>query len=158
MYRNALLSEITLTMNQLNPQEILNAHNSYRKKVGVPPLSWSDTLASHAQEWAKKLAKDKSLNHSPQKKEGESLWEGPSGSSFTQMVESWGNEKQHFVTGKKFPDVSNTDNWSDVGHYTQIVWRNTTQVGCAIADKGDGNTILVCRYSPSGNFDGEKPY
>ena len=144
-------------MSNLNPQEILNAHNSYRKEVGVPPLSWSDTLASHAQEWANNLAKDKSLNHdSPQKKEGENLFTGTSGGyTFTQMVEDWGKEKQNFKTGT-FPDVKK-DGSSVVGHYTQIVWRNTTQVGCAIAETG-GDTILVCRYNPPGNFDGQQPY
>lgn len=144
-------------MNNLNPQEILNAHNSYREEVGVPPLSWSDSLASHAQEWANHLAADKSFEHNKPDGEGENLWEGTSGSySFTQMVEGWGNEKKDFVMGK-FPDVSNTGDWSDVGHYTQIVWRNTTQVGCAFAET-NGNTILVCRYNPQGNVDGQQPY
>lgn len=69
------------------------------------------------------------------------------------MIESFGNEKQYFVGGI-FPDVSSTGDWQDVGHYTQVVWRDTTEVGCAIAS-ANGNDILVCRYSPPGNVPGQ---
>ena len=136
-------------------QELLSAHNSYRSQVGSPPLTWSDTLASQAQEWANYLASNGLFQHSGASGEGENLWEGTSHAySFTQMVSSWGDEGQHFVNGT-FPNVSNTGRWEDVGHYTQTVWRNTTQVGCAVADGGNGNAVLVCRYSPPGNVVGE---
>jgi len=132
--------------------EILNAHNQYRAEVNVPPLTWSDTLASHAQEWADHLASlGAVLQHSQGTGEGENLWGGTSDAfSYTQMIEGFGNEQQYFVAGT-FPNVSSTGNWADVGHYTQMVWRNTTEVGCAIAS-ANGNDVLVCRYSPQGNF------
>jgi len=44
-----------------------------------------------------------------------------------------------------------------VGHYTQMIWRNTTEVGCAVAERDD-RQILVCRYSPPGNVRGEMAY
>jgi len=50
-----------------------------------------------------------------------------------------------------------TGNWADVGHYTQMIWKNTTAVGCAVAT-GGGMDPLVCRYSPSGNFIGQPVY
>lgn len=135
--------------------EILNAHNQYRSEVDVPPLTWSDTLASHAQEWADYLASlGAVLQHSKGTGEGENLWGGTSGAySYAQMIEGFGNEQQYFVSGT-FPDVSSTGNWADVGHYTQMVWRDTTEVGCAIAS-ANGNDVLVCRYSPQGNFLGQ---
>ena len=43
------------------------------------------------------------------------------------------------------------------GHYTQMVWKGTTEVGCATAS-GTELTYLVCRYSPPGNIVGQKPY
>ncbi|OKH37243.1 hypothetical protein NIES2101_36605 [Calothrix sp. HK-06] len=138
--------------------EILNAHNRYRAEVGVPPLTWSDTLASHAQDWANHLAANRSFEHSQGTGEGENLWKGTSGSfSYTQMVERWGNEKQYFVMGPS-PNFSTTGNFGDVGHYTQMVWRNTTEVGCAIAEGADGQTTLVCRYISPGNVTGERPF
>jgi hypothetical protein len=145
--------------NQLDSDEILTAHNSYREEVDVPPLTWSDDLASHAQKWAKHLASlgGHKLQHSENTGEGENLWMGTQGqSTYEEMVNSWGKEKENFVEGT-FPDVSSTGDWVDVGQYTQIVWRNTKKVGCAVARAG-GNDILVCRYSPPGNFEGEPVY
>ena len=132
-------------------QEILNAHNSYRSQVGVPPITWSNTLASHAQERAKLLSDTGKFEHLGANGEGENLWKGTSHHfSFTQMVQSFGNEKKDYHGG-----VINANNYS---HYTQMVWRNTTQVGCAVVDGRDGNTILVCRYSPQGNVMGQSPF
>jgi uncharacterized protein YkwD len=132
-------------------QEILNAHNSHRSQVGVPPLQWSDGLAASAQQWANQLAATGTFKHSGA---GENLAQGSAGGfSITQLVDMWTNEKQYFVYGA-FPNVSNTGNWSDVGHYTQIVWRNTTEVGCGLAS-GNGNDVLVCHYNPAGNVIGQ---
>lgn len=146
----------TLVAQSSMAEEILEAHNKYRAEVNVAPLTWSNTLASNAQEWANHLASlgGNTLQHSSNTGEGENLWLGTSGAfSYTQMVDMWGTEKQYFINGT-FPDVSSTGNWFDVGHYTQIVWGNTTEVGCAIATSG-GNDILVCRYSPPGNYSGQ---
>jgi hypothetical protein len=68
----------------------------------------------------------------------------------------WGNEKRHFTKGT-FPNVSNTGKWQDVGHYTQVIWRTTTHVGCGVAT-GNGNVVMVGRYSPPGNVDGKSVY
>lgn len=137
-------------------EEILAAHNKHRAEVNVAPLEWSNSLADNAQEWANYLASlgGNQLQHSSNSGEGENLWLGTSAAfTYTQMVDMWGAEKQYFVGGT-FPDVSSTGNWFDVGHYTQIVWENTTEVGCAIANAG-GNDILVCRYNPPGNYLGQ---
>ncbi len=70
--------------------EILVAHNSYREEVDVPPLTWSDDLASHAQEWADYLASlgGEILEHSEDTGEGENLWRGTSDHyTYTEMVD-----------------------------------------------------------------------
>ncbi|MCJ7444961.1 MAG: CAP domain-containing protein [Methanotrichaceae archaeon] len=134
--------------------EILSAHNKYRAEVNIPPLVWSDTLASGAQEWADYLATLGRLQHS-NSGYGENLWMGspPGYFSYTQMVDGWGSEKQYFVYGI-FPNVSSTGNWADVGHYTQIIWKNTLQCGCAKATGGNWD-YFVCRYNPPGNYIGQ---
>jgi uncharacterized protein YkwD len=138
-------------------QELLAAHNRYRQEVGIAPLSWSERLANSAQQWANHLASSNSFEHS-QGDYGENLWMGSAGRySYAQMVQAWGNEQQYFIPDRAFPNVSTTGNWADVGHYTQIVWEDTTEVGCATAT-GNGWDYLVCQYSPPGNYQGQQPY
>ena len=137
--------------------EILKAHNRYRSELNIVPLKWSDKLAKDAKVWADRLAGEKRMYHSSGTGEGENLWMGTSGYySLTQMVDGWGGEKKYYKNGI-FPHVSTSGNWSAVGHYTQIIWRNTTEVGCA-KTTGGGNDFFVCRYSPQGNYIGEKVY
>jgi hypothetical protein len=137
---------------------LLEAHNQYRAEVDVPPLAWSDTLAASAQTWADQLAATDTFAHSDADGYGENIWKGTTGAySLTSMVESWGSEQEYFIPNATFPDVSTTGNWFDVGHYTQIIWRDTTEVGCGLAT-GHGWDVLVCQYSPPGNYLGQKPF
>jgi PadR family transcriptional regulator len=43
------------------------------------------------------------------------------------------------------------------GHYTQIVWSNTREVGCGVA-RDSNREVWVCNYNPPGNWIGERPY
>lgn len=141
----------------LNPEEILVAHNYYRRELGLPDLVWSDKVAESAQTWANYLAATETFEHSQGSVYGENLWRGTAdASSQREMVDAWGSEKENFVFGT-FPDVFRKGDWTSVGHYTQIIWKNTTEVGCGLAS-GGGNDILVCQYNPPGNYEGEQPY
>ena len=55
------------------------------------------------------------------------------------------------------PDNSRTGDLEDVGHYTQLMWRDTDRVGCAVEANGEYD-ILVCRYAAAGNVIGERPF
>jgi Cysteine-rich secretory protein family len=133
---------------------VFDRHNAERLRVGAPPLLWNADLAAHAADWAKQLARNKGFDHADQRKEGENLWAGTV-NAYTpeQMVEGWIEEKSLFKPGR-FPDVSTNGRWEDVGHYTQLIWANTREVGCAVASN-DEEDVLVCRYSPPGNWIGQ---
>lgn len=140
---------------------ILAAHNRERTAAGLPPLQWDDGLAAEATPWAARLARLDTLEHAddadPDDPEGENLWLGTRGYySPEDMVGLWIAEKKDFRPGI-FPDNSRTGDFEDVGHYTQLMWRTTGRVGCALA-QGTQDEILVCRYREAGNVEGERPF
>lgn len=136
---------------------LLAAHNRERARVGVPPLQWDPFLASAAASYGPTIAAVGRLQHSPRASrpgQRENLWMGTRGAfSPEQMVGSWAEERSMFRPGI-FPNVSRTGNWLDVSHYTTMIWRTTTQVGCAVYRSASWD-FLICRYSPPGNLDGQ---
>jgi len=138
---------------------VLTAHNRERTMMGVPPLRWNPALANSAQHWANYLAATGKFEHAPENHiapEGENLWAGTKGYySIEAMVGAWVREKKNFKPGR-FPDNSITGYEKDVGHYTQLIWKNTGEVGCAKSSNND-EEILVCRYSDAGNYVGDYP-
>lgn len=147
---------------RINPfaMDLLEAHNDARRDVGVPQLRWSNRLAGQAHEWAQHLAREGRMIHANRSQRagaGENLWMGHAGYYDADvMVGGFLAERQHFRHGT-FPEVSRTGNWRDVGHYTQVVWRATREVGCAVA-RGETDDFLVCRYFPAGNIYNQPPF
>jgi len=137
---------------------ILASHNRERAAVGAPPLSWDPGLAASAASYAPTLASIGRLVHSPreirpgQRENLAMAWSGTT--SPEQLVGLWAEEKRLFRPGV-FPAVSRTGNWADIAHYTQMIWKGTTHVGCALHPAPSGWAYLVCRYSPPGNADGK---
>lgn len=160
-----LASSASLLVGAVSPersfqQRLLSAHNIERAAVGVGPLTWNTRLAASAQAWADHLAATGRFQHAPDSTadpQGENLWEGTRGYySIEDKVGAWSREKRYFRTGT-FPANSTTGRVEDVGHYTQLVWRDTREVGCAEA-RGGGEEVLVCRYASPGNWIGERPF
>ena len=131
-------------------------HNRVRSGVGVAPLVWDSALAAGADRWAAELARTGRFEHSPRALrpgQGENLWMGTRGAyGVDQMVGSWIGEGRWFRPGV-FPNVSRSGDWSRVGHYTQMIWRGSTRVGCALRSSARYD-FLVCRYAPAGNIIG----
>ena len=130
---------------------MLVVHDAARRTVGLPALSWSDRLAADARRHAAYLARTGRFDHAPQEAEGENLWAGTRGAfRYEQMAGDWVSERRRFRNRA-------TLDYARTGHYSQIVWRETTALGCALAT-GTREDVLVCRYAPRGNWIGEAAY
>lgn len=138
-------------------QALFDAHNAERRSAGVPAFSWSERLANDAYNWAQQLARQGSLTHASREQRGqagENLWMGPAERFSAQTIfGTFLAEKRHFTNGV-FPNVSKTGRWRDVGHYTQVIWRGSREMGCA-AVRNERDEFLVCRYWPAGNWHGQ---
>merc|ERR1712178_158359 len=155
---------------------LLDAHNNWRAKAARGELTdsvkarkmetmyWDKELENHSKEYSKLCIWDHSqpqgfdqLGYSY----GENLYitSRLNIDNLEQAVDSWATEHldyNHFtgecVAGKM------------CGHYTQVVWEDTTRVGCAITECESvqgisfGGSLIVCQYYTSGNYYGELPY
>jgi hypothetical protein len=143
-------------------ERLLAAHNRERAAAGLPEMRWDPRLAAEARSWGEELAELNDIEHSPDDPEdpdpqGENLWLGSKGHFAPEaMVGMWIDEKRHFRPGT-FPNVSATGDLDDVGHYTQLMWRDTRRVGCALT-ASEEYEILTCRYLAAGNVEGERVF
>lgn len=130
-------------------RDFLAAHNTYRARHCAAPLVWSDELQRYAQRWATHLqSQGCGLTHSSGSY-GENLAGGTASALSPQTVTAmWYDEVGMYAYGSGFS--------MSTGHFTQVVWRNTQRLGCAMASCG-GNAVYVCSYDPPGNYAGDFP-
>ncbi|KQK20923.1 hypothetical protein BRADI_1g57580v3 [Brachypodium distachyon] len=152
----ALASSASYVAAQNSPQDFLDPHNAARADVGVGPVTWDDTVAAYAQSYADSRRGDCQLVHSGGPY-GENIYGGAGGgASWTaaDAVAAWTAEKRFY-----HHDGNSCDEGQVCGHYTQVVWRDSTAVGCArvVCDSGDG-LFIICNYNPPGNYVGRSPY
>ncbi|XP_065323160.1 venom allergen 5.01-like [Gordionus sp. m RMFG-2023] len=137
-------------------KEILDAHNNYRANVNPPSdsmfkLIWNSEGAVRAEEMAKKcvfahdLATDRSTSKYPVGGQNVHLtirtiqyWSA--------VVKSWYDEISKFTYGVN----GGSANFKQVGHFTQVVWGTTKEVGCGMSECPQGK-MFTCNYYPSGN-------
>jgi uncharacterized protein YkwD len=132
---------------------MLEAHNAWRQRYGVPPLKWSPNLARYAQQWADILLREGRFEHRPDSPCGENL-AAATGQRFTfdQVVGLWAGERMNYDR------ATNTCAPGKVcGHFTQLVWGHTREVGCGVA-RSAGREVWVCNFDPPGNVIGRAPY
>lgn len=141
-----------------DPHEMVVAHNAARGDVSpaanprLPTMSWDADVANVAQRWANRCE----FEHSSDSAYGENLYVSSNPASAQDAVDSWVSEVADY-------NYRSNSCAGECGHYTQVVWRSSTALGCGFADCpsipefGPGR-LWVCNYSPPGNFRGKKPY
>ncbi|KAK0441343.1 PR-1 protein [Armillaria borealis] len=130
---------------------VVRQHNTYRAQYGAAPLTWSDALYPGTSQWASQC---KFQHSNGQGKYGENLAAGTGAAyGFSNGLKSWMDEASKY-------DYNHPGFSSATGHFTQVVWKSSKQVACAIANCKGGTIFqqpskyVVCRYSPPGNFAG----
>merc|ERR1711936_93082 len=133
-------------------QDSLAAHNTYRAKHGVAALKISAELNALAQEWAEHLIATGTFEHSPNNKNGENIYMSGGKAAQEQAqgaVDSWYSEIKDYTFGKE-PSMGGPV----TGHFTQVVWKGSTEVGVGVAQEGS-KVVVVANYSPPGNYVGQ---
>ncbi|HYS81580.1 MAG TPA: CAP domain-containing protein [Anaeromyxobacteraceae bacterium] len=150
-----------------DPCAFLAAHDAVRDGATpapsppLPSMSWSSSAVASASAWARKCIWD----HDPALGTlglGQNLYASTGPATPGTAVASWASEAVDYDL------ASNTCRASKVcGHYTQLVWRSSIGLGCAIERCTTGSPFpgadatwwnVVCDYAPPGNFVGERPY
>ncbi len=148
-----------------NPQQITNDEiksvvdrtNQIRQIFYADaPIQWSQTLANSAQTYANNIASTGITKHS-NSDYGENLIAASYAINYTQATNEWYAENSYY-------DYSNNscESGKVCGHYTQLIWKETTKMGCGSAIYSTGKyigwSVVICHYNPPGNYVGETPY
>ena len=162
--------------------EWLESHNIHRKCCGVPQLQWDDTLAQRAQDWADWLKnnfdgmprhpdasaaeKDQYLSYNGKDYTTSPLGQNiawnwgrniDNGGSPSNSVDAWYLEGEFYDSADPslYCDGCDPESGDELGHFTQLCWKDSTKVGCGVSEtiNGDENSsVWVCNYSPAGNM------
>lgn len=134
-------------------REFLHAHNRVRRHFNEPILKWSRKLARYARRWANKRALDCRMIHSYGPYGENIFWGKYDHWTATEAVQSWVRESKFYD-----PHTNQCTHGQMCGHYTQIVWRDSSRIGCARKKCLNGGLFVICVYDPPGNYINENPF
>ncbi|CAN0447149.1 unnamed protein product [Pylaiella littoralis] len=142
---------------------ILEDHNAYRCMHNATALTYSASLETAAQVWTDNLATNMcgDFEHDPGLGDvghGENLFQcaGTDCASGGVAITDWYNEVEFYVPGETGTTTDPSDPFIQILHFTQVVWKDTQEVGCAssscVTVPGVPYTYVACRYTPPGNY------
>ncbi|XP_031549294.1 Golgi-associated plant pathogenesis-related protein 1-like [Actinia tenebrosa] len=147
---------ISLEANYVNGQQTasktfkqycVDTHNSYRSKHKVPNIKWSDTLEKEAKSWAQYLSESNNLFRGSK---GENLYLSTKVQPYT--ASSCETAVNEFYTGESKYSYDRALLSRASERFTQLVWKNTLEIGAAGLQRKDNKTVVVVRYNPPGNY------
>jgi pathogenesis-related protein 1 len=134
---------------------ILSTHNAARTKYGAKALTLNTAMNASTTAYAAKCVFAHSTQN-PAGQYGENLFASTASTTgMKDAVNNWVAEVAKYNYSK--PEFS-----AATGHFTQVVWKNTKTVTCAMASCKKGTIFadyaskyIVCRYTPPGNYAGQ---
>ena len=139
----------TLDLEELR-SSLLAEHNSLRKSHQVNSLTRDSDIEKIAQQYAEQCVELESTSSSDNTYNGEALGENIYRGNYLTI---YGDE----ISSIWYSEISNYNFskpgfYSNAGHFTQIVWKSTTKIGCGAACNDTATfCVVVCNYYPKGN-------
>jgi uncharacterized protein YkwD len=145
----------------------LSKHNSYRATHRSPNMTISSSANNTAQAWAQYLATNGLFQHSATNQRnnaGENLYVSYTTAPSVNYAALANTAVQSWYDEVKLYNYNSPGFSSATGHFTQVVWKSSTQLGCGTAQgtKTINGTkykafYVVCHYAPAGNVQGQFP-
>ena len=163
MSSDSVLGETSIDLAAVRSAAV-SKHNTYRATHNSPNITIDNSLNTSAQAWAENIASSGNFEHSNTPNVGENIYASYSSESSVDpttlgngAVEDWYSEIKDYKY--ESPGFS-----SETGHFTQVVWKGSTKLGCGAAQGTEtiegtkyNAFYVVCQYAPAGNVQGQFP-
>jgi len=125
-------------------EQYLRVHNYFRCLHDVEPLLWDLQMENNALAAAKHSAKLRVLTHTSSYRDFDSSENLAAGTSRTTATTAWYDEILH--RDYAWPG---DESWKQTGHFTAMIWKSSTKLGCGEVFGEGYAAVHACHYSGS---------